>query len=212
LNHWWRLSWGRGDLLAKIAAIPRYIACGRVTKRPIFEFIDSSIHPNDALQVFPFDDDFSFGIMQSGIHWDWFTHRCSTLTERPRYTSNTVFDSFPWPQAPSFKSVMSVASAAVELRNLRAALRIKHGKSLRELYRTLDLPGASPLKAAQAALDEAVRVAYSLKSGDDPLVFLLNLNLKLASAETAGETIQGPGLPSVVVDRTPLITEDAISL
>ena len=48
--------------------------------------------------VFPFADDYSFGILQSGIHWAWFTAKCSTLTERFRYTSDTVFDTFPWPQ------------------------------------------------------------------------------------------------------------------
>ena len=42
--------------------------------------------------VFPFADDYSFGILQSGIHWLWFTTKCSTLTERFRYTSDTVFD------------------------------------------------------------------------------------------------------------------------
>ena len=68
----------------------RYIACSRVTKRPIFDFISSEIHPNDALQVFPLEDDYSFGILSSTVHWEWFNARCSTLEERPRYTSDTV--------------------------------------------------------------------------------------------------------------------------
>lgn len=113
LNRWWLLSYPRGELTAKIAQVPRYIACGRVTKRPIFEFVDSKIHPNDALQVFPLPDDYSFGVLQSGIHWLWFVERCSTLTERFHYTSDTVFDAFPgrsrlhsrrskrWPRPPS---------------------------------------------------------------------------------------------------------------
>ncbi len=50
------------------------------------------------MTVFAFADDYSFGILQSGIHWAWFTAKCSTLTERFRYTSDTVFDTFPWPQ------------------------------------------------------------------------------------------------------------------
>ena len=45
-----------------------------------------------------FADDYSFGILQSEIHWAWFTAKCSTLTARFRYTSDTVFDTFPWPQ------------------------------------------------------------------------------------------------------------------
>lgn len=106
-------------MLTAINKIPRYIACGRVTKRPIFEFIDPAIHPNDSLAVFPLADDYSFGILQSGLHWQWFTERCSTMKADWRYTSNTVFDSFPWPQAPSIKSIAAVAEAAVALRALR---------------------------------------------------------------------------------------------
>jgi hypothetical protein len=98
LRGWWQLFRSRPEMIRLIQGLPRYIACGRVTKRPIFEFIHPKIHPNDALMVFPLADDYSFGILQSEIHWVWFIHRCSTMKRDPRYTSNTVFDTFPWPQ------------------------------------------------------------------------------------------------------------------
>lgn len=71
-QRWWKHWHGRGELIEKISSIPRYIACGQVTKRPIFEFISSEIRPNAALIVFPMADDYSFGILQSLIHWEWF--------------------------------------------------------------------------------------------------------------------------------------------
>ena len=132
-----------------IERVPRYIACGRVTKRPIFEFISSDIHPNDALVVFPRDDDYSFGILQSGYHWAWFTERCSTLREDYRYTSNTVFNSFPWPQKPTLDNVKAVAKAAQKLRKVRQKLCVEHDLSLRELYRSSEFPGEHPLDVAQ---------------------------------------------------------------
>jgi hypothetical protein len=58
----------------------------------------SQIHPGLSLAYFAFEDDDGFGILQSGMHWAWFTAKCSTLTARFRYTSVTVFDTFPWPQ------------------------------------------------------------------------------------------------------------------
>ncbi len=94
LDKWWLLFRCRGDMLSAINARPRYIACGRVTRRPIFAFVHPEIHPNDSLAVFPLADDYSFGILQSGIHWQWFTQRCSTMKADWRYTSNTVFDSW----------------------------------------------------------------------------------------------------------------------
>lgn len=210
LATWWQLFRARGDMLRAITKLPRYIVCGRVTKRPIFEFIDPRIHPNDALQVFPYSDDYSFGILQSDIHWAWFIARCSTLKSDFRYTSNSVFDTFPWPQAPSEKAVRRVANAAAVLRVKRNELREKHNLNFRELYRSLELPGEHPLKVAHANLDEAVCAAYGMPKNADTLAFLLKLNSQVASAEAKGEEVQGPGLPDFIDDKASYVTDDCV--
>jgi hypothetical protein len=210
LKGWWLLSYARKDLIAALSHLPRYVVCGRVTKRPIFEFVDVKIRPNDALQVFPYDDDYSFGILQSDTHWLWFMNRCSTLKSDYRYTSNTVFDTFPWPQKPSVKAVKAVADAAVALRTKRNELRAKHNLSLRDLYRSLELPGDHPLKEAHAVLDEAVRKAYGMSAAADPLAYLLDLNAQVAAAEANGDSVQGPGLPSFINDRKTYVSKDCI--
>jgi hypothetical protein len=212
LEKWWLLSYPREDMIRAISPLSRFIICGRVTLRPIFDFLSPGIRPNDALMIFPYEDDYSFGILQSGVHWVWFTNRCSTLTGRYRYTSNTVFDSFPWPQSPTLNAVKKIAAAAVELRSLRRKLKQQHDLSFRELYRALELPGASPLKDAHEKLDQAVREAYGMKKSDDPLAFLLDLNQTVANKEDAGEAVVGPGLPPVVTDRSKLVTGDAIRM
>jgi hypothetical protein len=132
-QRWWKFWRGRRELIDHLQTKPRYIACGRVTKRPIFEFIASSIHPNDALAVFPLHDDYSFGILQSGPHWAWFTARCSTFKRDWRYTSNTVFDSFPWPQAPTVSQIQTIANAAITLRKLRQHVMKENNWGLRDL-------------------------------------------------------------------------------
>lgn len=210
LEKWWQPFRGRGKMLKAIGKVSRYIACGRVTKRPIFEFVDPSIHPNDSVMVFPFDDDYSFGIFQSNIHWQWFTERCSTLKADWRYTSNTVFDSFPWPQEPSSAAVRVVADASRDLRALRQQLRERHNLDLRELYRSLESPGAHPLKDAHAALDAAVRAAYGMKPDEDAIQFILNLNQRLASEEDDGRPITGPGLPAFINDRDSFVSPDRV--
>jgi len=211
LKRWWVLSYPREDMIASITPLPRYIVCGQVTKRPIFEFVSTVIRPNAQCMVFAHPDDYTFGILQSGIHWLWFTNRCSTLTERFRYTSNTVFDSFVWPQSPSAKSIRKVADAAVSLRKLRNKLREKHGLTYRELYRSMELPGDHALKDAHAALDDAVRGAYGMTKSVDPLAFLLALNQEVAEKEAEGETVMGPGLPDFVKDRASFVTSDCIT-
>jgi hypothetical protein len=211
LEMWWQLFRARSGMIKAASALPRYIACGRVTKRPIFEFVSRNVHPNDALQVFVYDDDYSFGILQSDVHWQWFIHRCSTLKSDYRYTSNTVFDTFPWPQKPTAKAVKAVAAAAVALRAKRAELRAKHNLSFRELYRALELPGDHPLKNAHAALDEAVRSAYGMSASADLLQFLLKLNAEVADAEANGDEVQGAGLPSFINDRSAYVSKDCIT-
>ncbi|HEX9952275.1 MAG TPA: DNA methyltransferase [Rubricoccaceae bacterium] len=208
LQRWWRHWRGRGELMAKLDALPRYIACSNTTMRSIFAFVSSTVHPNAKLQVFPLADDYSFGILQSGLHWDWFVARCTTLGVTPSYTSNTVFDSFPWPQAPTAAQARAVADAAVALRALRDGLVTT--RSLREVYRLLDTPGANPLRTAHDRLDAAVRAAYGMPAPADALAHLLALNADLADREAAGQPVVGPGLPPAVTDPAPFLTTDAV--
>jgi hypothetical protein len=159
IDAWWALKRPRGDLQKAIARLPRYVACSAVMKRPIFVFLASRFLPTNALKIFAFADDYSFGVLQSNAHWEWFMTKCSKLKLDFRYTPETVFDTFPWPQFPTAKHVETVAAAAVEVRRVRAeALKVTTG-GLRAVYRTLELPGKHPLKDAHAALDAAVLAA-----------------------------------------------------
>ncbi|MGD0262962.1 MAG: DNA methyltransferase [Verrucomicrobiota bacterium] len=210
-KRWWQFRDWMPGTVAAVNSGPRYIVCPRVTKRPIFEFISREVRPDIQLIVFPFADDYSFGILQSAIHWAWFTAKCSTLTARFRYTSDTVFDTFPWPQSPTLAQIKAVAEAAVSLRALRRDIMAANGWSLRELYRTLETPGANRLRDAHAALDSAVRAAYGMKEGEDTLAFLLRLNLELADKEASGRCIMPPGLPPSVLNRADLVSADCIT-
>jgi hypothetical protein len=142
----------------------------------------------------------------------WFKARCSTLKDDYRYTSNTVFDSFPWPQSPTLKQIRAVAKASKNLRQLRRRIMKRNKWSLRDLYRTLDEPGENPLRDAHDALDRSVRETYGMRKKDDPLEFLLTLNLKLFKAESKGKSIIGPGLHPTVKDPSPFLSDDCVSL
>ncbi|MFC5439117.1 DNA methyltransferase [Rhodanobacter ginsenosidimutans] len=209
LERWWQLSWGRADMLAALAPLSRYLVCSRVTKRPIFSFVDASIRPGDALQVFALEDDFSFGVLQSAPHYQWFHAKCSNMKSDPRYTSESVFDTFPWPQSPTRAQVNAVAEAGRAVRAVRAtALQSIHG-GLRALYRTLDLPGRNPLKEAHAALDAAVLAAYGFSAKKDLLTQLLALNAAVAERLASGQSVCGPGVPPTYLAGPMLVSADA---
>jgi hypothetical protein len=125
-------------MIRLIRKMPRYVVCSGVTKRPIFNFIASSIRPDHAVFVFAFPDDYSFGILQSHAHWVWFITKCSKLTERFRYTPPTVFNMFPWPQRPTKKRILAVAKAGIEIRQARKNALQKTDDGLRAVVATED--------------------------------------------------------------------------
>jgi hypothetical protein len=81
---------------------------------------------------------------------------------------------------------------------------------LRALYRTLELPGANPLKDAHAALDAAVLEAYGFRGKRDLLAQLLELNLEVARRIDAGQSVVAPGIPPGYPQRDKLISDDCI--
>jgi len=210
LSRWWQLGFGRPEMLSVIKPLPRYLACAYVTKRPVFLFISRQFRPSNLIQVFGFSDDYSFGILQAHTHWLWFVTKCGKLTERFRYSAESVFDTFPWPQSPDAKSVAAVASAGREVRRIRTEALPKLKGGLRALYRTLELPGANPLKDAHAALDAAVLAAYGFRAEADLLAQLLDLNQQVAAKIAASEPVTSPGIPTGFPDPSSLISEDCI--
>ena len=146
----------------------------------------------------------------------------------------SFFDPFPWPQFESCSSrresaqtaspkeqsgltsaatiakLDAVAAAAREVRRVRAeALRNMKG-GLRALYRTLELPGANPLKDAHAALAAAVLAAYGFSAKRDLLAQPLALNPHVAAKIEKGESITAPGTPPGYPHLQKLVTEDCI--
>ncbi|MCC6908622.1 MAG: class I SAM-dependent DNA methyltransferase [Phycisphaerales bacterium] len=217
LRTWWQHFRSRPELIAKISGLRRYLVCSRVTKRPIFAFLDSELRPGDALSCFTLDDDYSFGVLQSDAHWRWFVAKCSKLKSDYRYTPESVFDTFAWPQGngfdgPAAARVGTISEAGRRIRQIRDdALKNMTG-GLRALYRTLEIDGKNPLKDAHAALDAAVLDAYGFDPKKDLLKQLLDLNLEVARRIERGQPVVAPGTPpSYPQDRrAELVTEDCI--
>jgi hypothetical protein len=210
IDRWWALKRPRGDLQQALRKLPRYIACSAVMKRPTFVFLASAFLPTNALKVFAFADDYSFGILQSHAHWLWFVTKCSKLKADFRYTPETVFETFPWPQTPNEKVILAVAEAGKEIRRIRDSALTTFKGGLRALYRTLELPGLNPLKTAHANLDDAVLNAYGFNSRKDLLAQILALNGAVATSIGRNERVTAPGTPVTIKNPATLLTNDCI--
>ncbi len=210
LDRWWQFWNVRKGMRTALRKSPRYLACSRVTKRPIFCFVARSILPDNAIEAFTLPDDYSFGVLSSSAHWEWFVAKCSKLKSDFRYTPESVFDTFPWPQGPTVEQIEAVAAAGREVRKVREEALGKVRGGLRAVYRTMELPGRNPLRDAHAALDAAVLAAYGFSPRGDLLAQLLELNLAVAERIEAGEPVFAPGVPPTYPDPKRLITDDCV--
>jgi SAM-dependent methyltransferase len=207
LRKWWRPQKARDKFFATLNGRSRLLVCPGVCSRPSFAFLSSKFVPNNTLQVFAFDDDYSFGVLQSTLHWEWTKAKGSRVRADIDYTT-AVWTTFPWPQEPSEREVAAVACAARGLRSVRDTLTKDNGWSLRALYQAAEVSGPHPLKDAQAALDDAVRAAYGMPADLGATEFLLELNRLVAEDEAEGRKVQGPGVPGGLDRRDPRWTSD----
>ena len=129
------------------------------------------------------------------------------------YTSDTVFDTFPWPQSPTKKQIKQVAAKPLHFVALRREIMeqamvipcgifIARSKSQGRIHFVMLTHGLMP----------AVRAAYGMSADADPLAFLLALNLELAAKEKDGKTITPPGLPLPESERAAFVTTDCITI
>jgi len=202
LRKWWKPQKPREEFFRGVAALTRIVVCPKVSARPSFAFISRRFVPNNTMWVFALDDDYSFGILQSPLHWEWTKAKGGRTREDFTY-STEVWRTFPWPQDPTEEQVVAVAGAGRKLRRVRAELMAENGWSLRALFQAAEVEGPHPLKHAQAVLDAAVREAYGVPADQDAVTFLLELNQLVTEDEMQGRKVRGPGLPDQLDPKHP---------
>jgi hypothetical protein len=85
------------EMRAALFGLPRFLATPCLAKHRIFSWLDGAVLPDHALTVFATDEDVMFGLLHSRVHEIWALALCSALEDRPRYTPNTTFVTFPFP-------------------------------------------------------------------------------------------------------------------
>ena len=214
LTSWWKHIYGRGDLKRAVSPLTRYVIASRTSLYHVFEFVSPEIVISDGIQAFTFDDDYTFGVLQSQFHWLWWKAQGGsrgTLNPRTTYVPK-IFDTFPFPQQPDPDQVKTVAEAGREIHEYRREnMAVWEDLSLREMYRLLEkLPGKYELRDLHETLDQAVLAAYGFDSEADILEQLLALNFAVAAKLEAGEHVTAPGIPPDYPDPAELISAGCI--
>jgi type II restriction/modification system DNA methylase subunit YeeA len=143
--------------------------------------MDTTVIPDHKLHVIARDDDYFFGVLQSGLHEAWTIATCSWIGKGndPSYNSATTFDTFPFPWPPGTEPsekkdprVKAIADAARELVRQRdawlnppnASEDDLKDRTLTKLYNLRAAGKCAWLENAHRALDEAVFAAYGWPS------------------------------------------------
>ncbi|WP_375208718.1 class I SAM-dependent DNA methyltransferase [Hyphomonas jannaschiana] len=126
---WWEPYWPRPEMRRLIEALPRYLVTAETAQYRLFAWLSYPTLPDKNLIVVARDDDTAFGILHSRFHEKWALSIGSSLEDRPRYTSSTTFETFPFPEGltPNIPAAVyaddpraqAIATAAARLNKLR---------------------------------------------------------------------------------------------
>jgi len=122
---------------------------------------------------------YHLGVLSSTMHMEWMRFTGGRLESRYQYSSQIVYNNFPWPDAPSDAQQQKIEAAAQGVLDARAKFP---DASLADLYDPLTMPPA--LVKAHHQLDAAVDAAYgkrSFRNDAERVAFLFELYRKYTS-------------------------------
>jgi hypothetical protein len=138
---------------------------------------------NGSSLIIPDADWFDFGVLSSVVHMAWMRYTGGRLESRYQYSSQIVYNNFPWPKQATEKqrAVVDVKAQAV-LDARKPHLPPQGMSTLADLYDPLSMP--PELVKAHAELDRAVERCYRpepFNSDRERVEFLFSLYEKLTA-------------------------------
>lgn len=203
---WWVFGEPRSELRPALAEIDRYVVTVETSQHRFFQFLDSTILPDNRLIVVATSDASILGVLSSRIHVVWTLRKGGVLEDRPIYTKSDCFDPFPFPDCDDLQK-QRIGALAEELDRLRKKVLAEHAfLTMTKLYNVLEkLKAGEPLDESERAIhdagcvgvihelhnkiDAAVAEAYGWPvdlSDDEILARLVALNKERAEEEKRG--------------------------
>ncbi|XUY26298.1 class I SAM-dependent DNA methyltransferase [Agrobacterium sp. rho-8.1] len=209
--NWWLFGRRNTETRGFLASETKYIATVETMKHRIFQFLDTSVVPDNKLVAIGLSDDFSLGVLSSGSHVIWAIRTGSWLGvgNDSVYVKSRCFDSFPFPDATDTQKA-TIGAIAEELDAHRKRVLDEHPHlTLTGLYNVLERlkAGARPdelnekerrifddglvliIKELHERLDAAVADAYGWPvdlAEEEVLARLVALNKERAKEEKRG--------------------------
>jgi hypothetical protein len=170
-RYWWLHGKPRTELRPVLAALSRYVATAETAKHRTFQFLPSTILPDNMLIAIGLDDAHFLGVLSSTVHVTWALAAGGRLGvgNDPRYNKSRCFETFPFPDAkPELKT--RIRDLAEQLDAHRKRQQAQHADlTLTGMYNVLEkLKTSEPLNAKEKVIHEHGLVAV-LKTLHDEL-------------------------------------------
>jgi hypothetical protein len=194
--NWWRYGENAPKMRRALSGLTRFFAVPEVSKWSVFIVCEPSWLCSNLNKAVASEDYYVLGLLTSSVHRRWMHVQKSTLGTTTRYTNDTCFENFPFPQQVTAEQAEAIRQQMIELNDYRNTWMVEQQKGITEMYnRYFDEP-ASKLRKLHDALDALVLKAYGWSAKDDVLANLLDLNLELAELEAEGQAVVGPWDPN----------------
>ncbi len=195
--NWWRFGEYAPNVRNAISRSPFYFNVARHSKWIIFLPVSNNCLPGDSTTIVASDDFYVLGLLTSSVHRQWVKVQSSTLEDRTRYTHNSCFETFPFPQiAPNTSTkakqvIEKIRATMQELHQYRSQQMERKQYGITKLYNEFFQAPTSQLYKLHAKLDKLVMQAYGFSEDDDILSKLLELNMQLGDREKQGLPVIG---------------------
>jgi hypothetical protein len=99
-DNWWLFGETNPKLRKQLKGLPRYIATVETAKHRTFQFVETSILPDNMLVAIASDEAFLLGVLSSQCHAEWAWANGGSLgmyIGNVRYNKSRCFETFPFP-------------------------------------------------------------------------------------------------------------------
>lgn len=123
-----------------------------------FGYVEKGSIPGNSIMLAIGANHYHFGIICSNVHMAWTRAVCGRLESRYRYSTDIVYNNFPWP-SPSEEQKKKIEKTA---KGILEARELYKDSSYDELYDPVLMP--LELRKAHIANDKAVMAAYGFNT------------------------------------------------
>lgn len=158
-------------------------------------FLSPDIIASGSALMIPGAENYDFGVLASSFHMAWLRYVGGRMKSDLQYSSNIVYNNFPWPVDATESQRAKVSACAQAVLDARQGY-LDGGSTLADLYDPLLMPG--DLLKAHQALDRAVDRCYrvtAFNSERERVEYLFALYEKLTAPLAITEAPKKPRKP-----------------